>query len=58
MYWLVYIVFLLYITALVLYVMFGWDVVELRYLYMPPVNIRVNNFLDSIGVSVQKSKKD
>ena len=22
--------------------MFGWDVVELRYLYMPPVNIGVN----------------
>ena len=40
--WLVYMVFLLYITAPVLYVMFGWDVVELRYLYMPPVNIGVN----------------
>ena len=30
--WLVYIYFLLYITALVLYAMFGWDVVELRYM--------------------------
>ena len=26
----------LYITALVLYVMFGWDVVELRYLLGAP----------------------